>query len=652
VGRLGAQIVEVDQARFAGRGRELDLLDTILRDDGRVAVVFVHGPGGIGKSTLLREIARRADGLGYERFAVDGRELSPVPGELERALDGAQASERPLILLDTYERVAALGPHLRGRLLPRLSAHARVIVAGRQPPEEGWRQNGWDAVTLPVPLAPLSSDDAHALLTRRGLADAAASREIVAWAGGSPLALALAADGVVVSGRSAPLAALDDDGVLSGELVRRLVGEELDGADLDVVAVAAVAHSVDARLLGEVIPGVDGDHALAWLRGLSFAEPLGSAVTLHERVRRSLQAELRASDPLRDRELRCRVADHLFLRGRAGEPTRFLQLGELVRDPAVRFGFGVGASSTHRMDVVRDGDLEAVATALGAADEPWWPGLVRWFTDAPDSVMTVRDANGRLTGFGVMTMLSDAPPWAREDAVIARLIAHAQAVGDEDVLIRRDFIDLAAGPEGDVASASLALLNAAFALRACTTATRQQYCVVDARDRSSLEFNRNAGVDQLTALDGTIDGRALHYHLLDHGPDGIMATARALVYRDLGLTAGPRPVEREPLDAGVVRDALRAFRDPAVLATSPLARGVTVTERAASVRSRVQSAIEAELGHSGADQLLRAVLERGYLDADGSHERAILELYVSRATYFRRLADAVERVAPRVLGAQ
>lgn len=34
---------------------------------------------------------------------------------------------------------------------------------------------------------------------------------------------------------------------------------------------------------------------------------------------------------------------------------------------------------------------------------------------------------------------------------------------------------------------------------------------------------------------------------------------------------------------------------------------------------------------------------------DGGHEAAALALSVSRATYFRRLAVAVERLAPRVL---
>src|SRR5260221_139119 len=84
-----------------GSEAELDLLERCLTDDQPAAVVFVHGPGGIGKSTLLRELERRASGSGWDTFLVEGRELSPAPDALEATLEGARASSRPLILIDT-----------------------------------------------------------------------------------------------------------------------------------------------------------------------------------------------------------------------------------------------------------------------------------------------------------------------------------------------------------------------------------------------------------------------------------------------------------------------------------------------------------------------------------------------------------------------
>jgi hypothetical protein len=134
---------------------------------------------------------------------------------------------------------------------------------------------------------------------------------------------------------------------------------------------------------------------------------------------------------------------------------------------------------------------------------------------------------------------------------------------------------------------------------------------------------------------------------------------RAAVYGELGLGA-PGPIrlggdaaplksvvrgDSEPFTLDAVRDALRSLHRPLELATSPLARGTSTEERAASVRAELQDAVANAFGDSPAEQLLRRIVQRGYLDPDGSHELAADELHVSRATYFRRLRTASQRVA-------
>jgi hypothetical protein len=153
-------------------------------------------------------------------------------------------------------------------------------------------------------------------------------------------------------------------------------------------------------------------------------------------------------------------------------------------------------------------------------------------------------------------------------------------------------------------------------------------------------------VPELDARDGE---RVVQCHLLDHGPGGLLDSVRALVYRDLGLPAPePAPSDGER-SADVVRDALRAFHDPVALAASPLARGATGAERAASVRDLLRDAAGTAFGESDDERLLRATIARGYLDPYGGHDKAALDLHVSRTTYFRRLATATARVARYVL---
>ena len=61
------------------------------------------------------------------------------------------------------------------------------------------------------------------------------------------------------------------------------------------------------------------------------------------------------------------------------------------------------------------------------------------------------------------------------------------------------------------------------------------------------------------------------------------------------------------------------------------------------------TAIDAAFGESYDEDLQRRIIERGYFDPQGGHERAAMELNVSRATYFRRLRRASERVADWVI---
>jgi len=79
---LAERLAWRDEQHFVGREPELEFFDSLMVEEPSHQVVLVHGPGGIGKSTLLREVARRAEKRGYRPTLVEGRELAPVPGEI------------------------------------------------------------------------------------------------------------------------------------------------------------------------------------------------------------------------------------------------------------------------------------------------------------------------------------------------------------------------------------------------------------------------------------------------------------------------------------------------------------------------------------------------------------------------------------------
>ena len=220
---LGTRVSQRDCQRLVGRDSQLAAFEELFVDDPRASVVFLHGPGGIGKSTLVRELARRGERRGWTTTFVEGRELAPVPDALELALQEARKQARPLLLIDSYERMTALGGFLRDQLLRSFPARTLVVIAGRAAPERSWFEAGWESVVLDVELGPLSEQEARDLLRARGVVEPRIAAEFVAWAGGSPLALALGADTVGQSqGGWSPHNAIERHRMVQS-LIRRLV---------------------------------------------------------------------------------------------------------------------------------------------------------------------------------------------------------------------------------------------------------------------------------------------------------------------------------------------------------------------------------------------------------------------------------------------
>ena len=179
-----------DAARLVGRDRELLAVTEVLDPGSPSRILFVHGPGGIGKSTLLRAAAALAESQGLRVTRIDARTLPP---ELEHAVELVLSggAHRRCLVIDEADALGSRLDVLRDRLLDDLDETCRLIVAGRRGPSPSWRAAGLDAIVVELPLRPLTDEDSAALLRARGLAEPQVG-QIVAWAQGSPLALTVA----------------------------------------------------------------------------------------------------------------------------------------------------------------------------------------------------------------------------------------------------------------------------------------------------------------------------------------------------------------------------------------------------------------------------------------------------------------------------
>jgi len=636
---LAGLVAARDAARFVGRVVELIRLEGLLTHDAPVNVVLLHGPGGVGKSALMRELSRRAAARGATPVEVEARGLAPLAEELDRALAPAMTARRPLVLLDSWERLAALDGHLRRHLLPRLPADALVVIASRHAPGRSWFSAGWDHVVLDLPLSPLGADDADALLAVHGVTDAGRRAAAVAWARGSPLALVLVADPSVAipagPNADAPPAVVD-------ALLRRLLDSQPEGDGRAVLAVAALARVTTPALLAEVLPDVDAARCFAWLCEHPSAEPLGDGVTLHDLVGRTLRADLRGREPELERDLRRRLVDALYARGAVDGLLRLtLDLQHLVQDPAIRWGFAWDPSGKLRIDARRLGDADAIAARSGRAARVWLADARRWFDEAPERVTVIRDEDDVIAGYGIAATPANAPAFAAEDPVIGPRLRHAaRKVPGGAAVVFRQAVDLTHGTGANVTS----LLGLAGILGSGLANPAAAYLPIVRGDAAAEAFSAACGARPIDELVVERAGVRVECHNLDYGPGGLLAFQHAAVYRELGL---PPPATLPTLEE--VRQALRQLDTPALLGRGPLAPATgTLDERAAAVRARIEQAVDDEFGESVEDRQLRATLVRAYLDPAASPEQAAAELDLSRAAYLRLLRAAVARVAAHI----
>src|SRR5438270_80819 len=189
---------------MVGRRDELVEALRILEDDGP-RVLCVHGPAGLGKSTLLTAAGEAARRRGATVVQLDCRDLEPTTRGLLSALSRYAGTEvdtldeaaallgslGPVVVLalDTYELFRLSDAWLRRVFVPSLPDNVRLVVAGREPPtSEWWSSPGWDRTFAGLRLGPLPEADALELLERAGLSRHEASR-LNEVARGHPLAL-------------------------------------------------------------------------------------------------------------------------------------------------------------------------------------------------------------------------------------------------------------------------------------------------------------------------------------------------------------------------------------------------------------------------------------------------------------------------------
>lgn len=404
--------------RFVGRTAERAIFQAALAaPELPFVVLHLFGPGGVGKTTLLREFAYCAHQVQARAIHLDSRNIEPAPDLFLAALQQASGVASPdaaipwlaaqagrtVLLFDTYELLSPLDNWLREHFLPQLPGNVLVVLAGRNPPALAWRTDpGWASMMRVLPLRNLSAAESLDYLTRCQVPPA---EQTAVWGftHGHPLALSLVVDSFAQ--RPGVKFAPDDAPDIVKTLLEQFVQESPSPAHRAALEACALVRLTTEPLLAALLNTPDAHELFDWLRGLSFMETERRGLFPHDLARDALIADLRWRNPEWYAELHHRARGYYMNRVHQGdveEQGRVLaHYVYLHRDnPVVRPYFEWQASSSVFNDVMRAQDKdELVAMVRQHEGEAAAHLAAYWIDQQPHGVNVVRYASGEAQGF-------------------------------------------------------------------------------------------------------------------------------------------------------------------------------------------------------------------------------------------------------------
>jgi hypothetical protein len=677
--RLADRLAAARRGRFVGRSREIDIFrSAMLADVSPFAVLFVNGPGGVGKSSLLREYARIAVAANRLVAEVDGRDIDPTPAGFLHALRAAIGLEgvaddpaptllnlapNSVLIIDTFEVLAPLDSWLRETLLPALPARCLVVVAGRKAPALAWRTDlAWSDLTRVLSLNNLRPEESRTYLAARGIPDERQAGAL-AFTRGHPLALALVAD-LLKRGEDVTVGDPRAEPDIVRVLVERLVADVPTAEHRRALDVCTLARATTESLLADVLRIPDAHDLFEWLRDLPCVEHGPQGLFPHDLAREVLEADLRWRDPIASQRLSGRVYVTLTRRvAIAPEHERQrLQLDALFAartQPSVSAYFDWSMSNEFYAGSLGPTDAEAVIEMVQRHEGAASAAIARyWLSRQPQAFRVLRQADGESFVFLAHLELGQVSEEDRAvDPAIESALALVQQYGPaapgEVVLYLRFWMH----QEQYQAVTPAINLTVITLTVGCMTHPRLAWNFFAMADPDFWRPHIDAAnIPRAPQADFKVGGR--RYGVFAHdwrvepasawqvGPPTPMPFLAP--YRDT-RQAHPAEVLASEEFSAAVRQALRDHTRPDRLAANPLLRSPLfgagqVEAGPEALRTMLRDAAATLLGNPRDVKFHRAVWHT-YFEPAPTQEQAAELLDLPFTTYRYRLAVGVERIS-------
>lgn len=670
--------------RFVGREAELAVLESWLADPDPPTYVFaVTGMGGIGKSALLLRMSELVRHYGVREVWIDGRACNRTPRGLidyltatdsrfTPAKDGAvsievflpRPGERTVWFVDDFEELEPLDGWLRERFFGAFPARGQLLVlASRRGLSDGWLNDpGWKQRVHVLHLEPLTRQQSRTYLERAGVTPERID-QLLRHTRGLPLAVSIAADLINRGDVSLLEADWEELQTVNARLLLEAADSDL-GAWLDVLTVVPEA---DAELLAAVSGKPVPADRLAELARLSFVLSTATGFRLHDVARHHLAADFRRRDPSGFERVRRRAVDFLLQRldtaprsQRHGIAATLLNVCADALPSAATYA-DLSISGNLVVQMANERYLPGIQRLLrGAGTQPIlfdnpesYPRLMnRIVAEAPEWCRIVFDSEGQVVGFFVAVLLYRDSIALIEDIEPDAVRLHLPEEYDHFARLSADEADtylavMVAAEENHPEYRGGELMGVII---------RDGLARLGDGTRAILRTNRSDLEELLRMLGFTryyppeseeakADPRRSRFQLdLRHGRFGpwVLSLLEAMARKP----APTRPAREFTVDD--VRALLTDAHDADAWAASPVPRSVGIP--AEELRAKVKHFLSGRepcpppLTEYDAELLYKTYWRRIAADAVAA------ELHISRATYYRHLRRATERLQQALAG--
>ncbi len=677
---LAARLEIARRSRFVGRKLECEQFAAALQAAELPFYLFLlYGPGGVGKTTLLRELTTLARAAQQTTVHLDARHMDPSPpffiASLQNAL-GLAAGQAPqaylggqntryVIFIDTSELLTPLDSWLRDEFFPQMPANVLTVLAGRNPPAMEWRTDpGWQSLVKFWELRNLAPDESSTFLHQCAI-PSRHHPQILAFTHGHPLALSLMAD---VFGQKGDMSFRPEEAPdLIAALVERLIQHVPSPAHRAALEACAMVRVMTEGLLAAMLAQPDVHTIFGWLRTLSFIDHDRGGLYPHDLAREALAADLRWRNPTRYTELHARARGyymHYFPESDSRAQRAILQdTLYLHRDnPLVRPYFEWQETGAIYSDRPRADEHAEIMAMVAHHQGPTAAQIAaHWLTEQPQLTTVFRNAKGKAQGVLIMVALEKVTGADRQidpaiDLAVRFLAGNDGMRADECATYFRFWLAYESYQAVSPVQSSIFLTMVQHYLVTSGLSFTLLPCAAPAFWTMVFAY---ADLVRLPALDFTTDGR--RYGLYGHNWRTVppLPWLNLLAEREVarGAVRLPPPVTETVIAlsevdfAEAVRAALRDLHNPTALRTNGLLKSRLLWSAAAAdntAEARLARLPEllrktaALLQQTPRQNKLYRALHHTYFQPAATQEAAAELLDLPFSTYRRHLRSGID----------